>query len=192
MVDELDSVKVRPKEKPPGFFARLFGAGKKARGGASNASDRQQARKSGMDFGLNAGWSKEEAFLCLLLAAAVADNNAHPDEIEEIEALFHRLNIFEKQDRSKVSEMRQKVQAKLVPEAGKPMKGETWKSAAKAMVKNNLGATAFANAADIVFADKVVESEEVEFLRQLIGELGIEAQANDIIRIIKIKNHHPE
>lgn len=143
-----------------------------------------------MDFGLNAGWSKEEAFLCVLLAAALADNTAHDLEIEEIDALFHRLNIFEKQPKDKITEMRVKVQEKLRPDATRPMKPETWKSAAKTVTKNNLGAAAFANAADIVFADRVVESEEVEFLRDLIAELGVDSQANDIIRVIKLKNHH--
>jgi hypothetical protein len=189
MVDQLDTVKVRPKKKPPGFFARLFGAG---RGETSDKSGKQQARKSVMDFGLSAGWSKEEAFLCVLLAAALADNTAHELELEEIGALFHRLNIFEKQDRDKVAELRRKVQEKLRPDPAKPMKSETWKSAAKTLVKNKLGVAAFANAADIVFADRVVESEEVEFLRDLIAELQVEAEANDIIRVIKLKNLHTD
>ena len=188
MVDELDRVKVREK-KPKGFFARLFGGGD---GGAKDKSGKQQARKSGMDFGLNAGWSKEEAFLCLLLAAALADNTAHELELKEIEALFARLNIFEKIQPDKIYEMRKKIQDRLLPDASKPMKPEIWKSAAKTMVKQKLGSTAFANAADIVFADRVVESEEVEFLRDLIAELGVESQANDIIRVIKLKNHHAD
>lgn len=199
MVDELSRVRVREKTKP-GFWARLFGGGKPkdgarqpaAKGGKSSKSDKQQARKPVMDFGLSAGWTKEESFLCVLLAAALADNTAHELELEEIDALFHRLNIFEKQDRSKVTELRMKVQDKLRPDASKPMKSDTWKSAAKTVVKNKLGAAAFANAADIVFADRVVESEEVEFLRELIGELQVEADANDIIRIIKLKNHHTD
>lgn len=203
MDDELSRVRVQPPPKKPGFFASLFGGGKaQAKSGkqpapakgrsADKSSGKQQARKSVMDFGLNAGWSKEEAFLCVLLAAALADNAAHDLELEEIDALFHRLNIFEKQPKDKIVELRQKVQAKLQPEAGKPMKAETWKSAAKTLTKNSLGAAAFANAADIVFADRVVESEEVEFLRDLIGELGVESQANDIIRVIKLKNHHAD
>lgn len=200
MVDELSRVRVREKKKPPGFFARLFGGGKPedsgrreaTRGGKAAKSDKQQARKPVMDFGLSAGWTKEEAFLCVLLAAALADNTAHELELEEIDALFHRLNIFEKQDRSKVTELRKKVQDKLRPDVAKPMKSDTWKSAAKTIVKNKLGAAAFANAADIVFADRVVESEEVEFLRELISELQVETDANDIIRVIKIKNHHTD
>ena len=195
MDDELSRVRVQPPPKKPGFFASLFGGGKSASGAApakGKSSGKQQARKSVMDFGLSAGWSKEEAFLCVLLAAALADNSAHDLELEEIDALFHRLNIFEKQPRDKIAEMRQKVQAKLQPEAGKAMKSETWKSAAKTLTKNNLGAAAFANAADIVFADRVVESDEVEFLRELIAELGVESQANDIIRVIKLKNHHAD
>lgn len=200
MVDELSRVRVREKKKA-GFWARLFGGGKSeeserkqpaAKGGKSAKSDKQQARKPVMDFGLSAGWTKEEAFLCVLLAAALADNNAHELELEEIDALFHRLNIFEKQDRSKVTELRKKVQDKLRPDATKPMKADTWKSAAKTIVKNKLGSAAFANAADIVFADRVVESEEVEFLRELIAELQVETDANDIIRVIKIKNHHTD
>jgi hypothetical protein len=181
--DELSRVRIREKRKP-GFFARMFG------GGGPSREAKQQARKSGMDFGLSAGWSKEEAFLCVLLAAALADSTAHELELEEIDALFHRLNIFEKQAKEKVTEMRVKVQEKLRPDATKPMKPETWKSAAKTITKNSLGVAAFANAADIVFADRVVESEEVEFLRELITELGVDSQANDIIRVIKLKNHH--
>ncbi len=196
MDDELSRVRVQPPPKKPGFFASLFGGGKAKQGGqpakATKSSGKQQARKPVMDFGLNAGWSKEEAFLCVLLAEALADNAAHDLELEEIDALFHRLNIFEKQPKDKIAELRQKVQAKLQPEAGRPMKSDTWKSAAKTLTKNQLGAAAFANAADIVFADRVVESEEVEFLRELIAELGVEAQANDIIRVIKLKNHHAD
>jgi hypothetical protein len=198
MADELGSVRVREKVKP-GFFARLFSGGKDTKA-ASKAGSRaaspkasqgkQQTRKSIMDFGLSAGWSKEEAFLCVLLAAALADNTAHELELEEIDALFHRLNIFEKQPKDKITEMRVKVQEKLRPDGTKPMKPETWKSAAKTITKNSLGVAAFANAADIVFADRVVESEEVEFLRELITELGVDSQANDIIRVIKLKNHH--
>lgn len=196
MVDELSRVRVREKKKP-GFFARLFGGGRTEDSGrpatkGGKAKSDKQARKPVMDFGLNAGWTKEEAFLCVLLAAALADNTAHELELEEIDALFHRLNIFEKQDRSKITELRKKVQDKLRPDATKPMKSDTWKSAAKTIVKNKLGAAAFANAADIVFADRVVESEEVEFLRELIGELQVETDANDIIRIIKLKNHHTD
>lgn len=198
MVDELTRVRVREKPKKPGFFASLFGGGKRDASGTNTrspgnqSSGKQQARKSVMDFGLSAGWSKEESFLCVLLAAALADNTAHDLEIEEIEALFHRLNIFEKQPKDKITEMRLKVQEKLRPDSTKPMKAETWKSAAKTVVKNQLAAAAFANAADIVFADRVVESEEVEFLRDLIAELGVDSQANDIIRVIKIKNHHTD
>ncbi|KAF0173533.1 MAG: hypothetical protein IV086_12170 [Hyphomonadaceae bacterium] len=186
MADELGTVRVREKVKP-GFFARLFSGGKEPK---AQSQGKQQTRKSVMDFGLSAGWSKEEAFLCVLLAAALADNTAHELELEEIDALFHRLNIFEKQPKDKITEMRVKVQEKLRPDLTKSMKPETWKSAAKTVTKNNLGAAAFANAADIVFADRVVESEEVEFLRELITELGVDSQANDIIRVIKLKNHH--
>jgi hypothetical protein len=133
----------------------------------------------------------EEAFFTVLLGAALADGKQDPLEEEEIYALLHRL-MGDEEDPQKSAEMRGRVRVRI---QARDMSGQTTvdfriiEEACRLLVRAKLGESSFANAADIIFADRKVVTEEVAYLQTLQGYLGIaEQRADQIIEVIQIKN----
>jgi hypothetical protein len=133
----------------------------------------------------------EEAFFTVLLGAALADGKQDPLEEEEIFALMHRL-LGEETDPQRSAEMRGRVRVRI---QARDMNGQmavdfrVIEDACRLLVRAKLSESTFANAADIIFADRKVVTEEVAYLQSLQGYLGIpESRADAIIEIIQIKN----
>ncbi len=176
-----------PKPKKKGLFG-LFGGSPKDTSPKTKASTSMSILS-----GLSASWSTEEAFIAILYATALVDCEVHAKEWEEIKALGHRVKIFEKKTDPEVDATLDKVKAKFTWDRKGEFPWSQVEGACGALAKKNLGLTVFANACDIVFADRTIEQAEVDLLNRISGKLGLETGvANNIIEVIKIKNGHNE
>ena len=185
MSDPLD-IAATPKPKK-GFFGLFGGAGDKS------AAKAKSPMSNGILGGLSASWSVEEAFTAILYATALVDGEVHPKEIEEIRALGHRVKVFEKKSDADVDAILDKVKGKFTWDRKGDFPWSQVDGACTALAKKNLGQTVFANACDIVFADRTIEQTEVDLLNRISGKLDLPgAMANTIIEVIKIKNGHNE
>jgi uncharacterized tellurite resistance protein B-like protein len=179
-----------PKPKK-GSWARLFGGGgKSATSNTARSGFMSNGILGGLG-GLSATWSVEEAFIAVLYATAYVDGEVHPKELEEIKALGHRLKLFEKKTESEVDTIIDKVKTKLVWDRKSEFPFSQVDGACQAISRKDLGQTTFANAADIVFADRVIEQAEVDLLNRLASKLNIDSGiANRIVEVMQIKNGH--
>jgi len=141
--------------------------------------------------GLSASWSTEEAFIAILYATAMVDGEVHAKEWEEIKALGHRVKIFEKKTDAEVDAILEKVKGKFTWDRKGEFPWSQVEGACGALARKNQGAAVFANACDIVFADRTIEQAEVDLLNRISAKLELApASANQIIEVIKIKNGH--
>jgi tellurite resistance protein len=141
--------------------------------------------------GLTASWTPEEAFCAILYATAMVDGEVHNKEWEEIRVVGHRVKIFEKKSDAEVDAILEKVKGKFTWDRKSEFPWSQVDSACTALARKNLGATAFANACDVVFADRTIEQAEVDLLNRISAKLDLNSQtANSIIDVIKIKNGH--
>lgn len=141
---------------------------------------------------LSATWTAEEAFVALLYAAALVDGEVHPDEMEEIVALGHRLCVFDKQS-DDPQRCLEKAHARIRWDFREPFPWAAFDSACAALAKKQLGETVFANACDIIFADRLVDPAEVDLVNRMAEKLNLDpARANMIVEAIKVKNGHVE
>ena len=173
-----------PKPKKKGFLG-LFG-------GSPNEKPAAKASTSmSILSGLSASWSIEEAFIAILYATALVDGEVHAKEWEEMKALGHRVKIFEKKDDAEVDGILEKVKGKFTWDRKGEFPWSQVEGACTALARKQLGSTVFANACDIVFADRTIEQAEVDLLNRISGKLGLDTGlANNIITVIKIKNGH--
>lgn len=183
------NIAATPKAKR-GWFERWFQRSANAPRVESARTSMSNGILSGLT-SLTATWTVEEAFIAILYATAYVDGEVHPKELEEIKALGHRLKLFEKKSESEVDSIVDKVRTKMVWDRKSEFPYGQVDGACTAIQRKDLGRTAFANAADIVFADRVIEQAEVDLLNRLAAKLGIESHlANSIIEVIQIKNGH--
>ena len=174
-----------PKPKKGGLFG-LFGGSTDKTAAKASAS-----MSNGILGGLSASWSPEEAFCAILYATALVDGEVHAKEWEEVRVVGHRVKIFEKKSDAEVDAIMEKVKGKFTWDRKGEFPWSQVDGACNALAKKNLGQTVFANACDIVFADRTIEQAEVDLLNRISGKLGLEASvANQIIEVMKIKNGH--
>jgi uncharacterized tellurite resistance protein B-like protein len=139
---------------------------------------------------LVAAWTVEQAFVALLYAAALVDGEVHPDELEEITALGHRLQVFEKHS-SDADMCLDTARARLDWNRAAPFPWTAFDAACAVLAHKQLGETVFANACDIIFADRVVTHAEVDLVNRMAERLQLNPGRVDmIIEAIKIKNGH--
>ena len=175
-----------PKPKKGGLFG-LFGGGSNDK----TAAKANAPMSNGILGGLSASWSPEEAFCAILYATALVDGEVHAKEWEEVRVVGHRVKIFEKKSDAEVDAIMEKVKGKFTWDRKGEFPWSQVDGACNALAKKNLGQTVFANACDIVFADRTIEQAEVDLLNRISGKLGLEASvANQIIEVMKIKNGH--
>lgn len=180
------------KPKKRGLFGLFGGSAKSGSTDASKAKDNSMSNGIlGGLTGLAASWTTEEAFCAVLYATALVDGDVHAKEWEEIRALGHRVKVFEKKTDAEVDAVLEKVKGKIVWDRKGEFPWSQVDSACQAIGKKNLGATIFANACDIVFADRTIEQTEVDLLNRIASKLALDSdRANQIIEVIKIKNGH--
>jgi hypothetical protein len=132
----------------------------------------------------NKGVTKQEAFAGILLAAAAADGHIAEEEARSLWTTIERMKLFEKFTPDKFNKMMD-VLLKILKKGGPDMLVEKCVPA----IPEELRATAFANACDLVLADGVVEDEEKALVEKLQNRLEIPGdEAMDIVKVMVIKN----
>jgi uncharacterized tellurite resistance protein B-like protein len=183
-----DPLNVKPTPKPKKGLFGLFGGGSDDKPKAK--ADMSNGILGGLS-GLTASWTPEEAFCAILYATAMVDGEVHNKEWEEIRVVGHRVKIFEKKSDAEVDAVLDKVKGKVTWDRKSEFPWSHVDSACTALARKNLGATAFANACDVVFADRTIEQAEVDLLNRISAKLDLSSSvANQIIEVIKIKNGH--
>lgn len=129
-------------------------------------------------------FSKQEAFASIMLAIVAADGDISDEEGEAFLATINRMKLFKSQTTAEYNAMVDKLFGLF-----------SKKGAAFIMQKgieslpSELRETAFAIAADFIFADGSVEDEEKELLEQLQVGLGVSNDvAMKIVEVMEIKS----
>lgn len=125
-----------------------------------------------------------EGFAGIAVAAVAADGVVTPDEVQGLAASLSRTRAFKAATPKQVQATFERV-LKLSREEGTE---GMLKRCAEA-VPRDLRPTAFAIAADLVFADGDVSGSERKYLEHIQGVLGVpEAEAVRIVEVMAIKN----
>jgi hypothetical protein len=128
--------------------------------------------------------TKQEAFTGLLLAAAACDGHIAEEEAQGLWTAIERMKLFANYTPDKFNKMMDTL-LKILKKGGPDLLVDKCVPA----LPEELRATVFANACDLVLADGVVEAEEKAFIEKLQNRLGIPGdEAMDIVRIMVIKN----
>ncbi len=125
-----------------------------------------------------------EAFAALVLAIVGADGNVSDDEVRAANAVFNRMRLFAPQSTDQFRVMFDRLVGYLQKH------GAEWLlTKAVAGMPDELRETAFATAADLVFADGSVEPAEQALIEKIQRDLRVSDDlALKIIEVISIKN----
>jgi len=136
-----------------------------------------------------------EAFYTILAAAVAADGETHPTEVDERDALVHRvktLSVLRDADPSQLANIRRRADDRI---ANAKSLDDIVTDAASTIAndpKNKDGGMAwsvYAHAGDIIFADSKVVQREIEFLIRLAEHLKLPpSEAGAILDFLKKKN----
>jgi tellurite resistance protein len=128
--------------------------------------------------------TKQEAFTGILLAAAAADGHIGEEEAQGLWTAIERMKMFANFTPEKFKKMIDNL-LKILKKGGPDLLVEK----CVPELPDELRATVFANACDIVLADGVVEGEEKELIEKLQRKLELSGdEAMDIVRVMIIKN----
>ena len=129
-------------------------------------------------------FQKTDAFAGILLGASACDGHAADEEIQALFTITGRMKMFEGFTSNKWNSMMDNL-LKVLKKDGPIKLVERCANA----LPDELRQTAFANAADIILADGVVEEEEKEFLDHVQKMLDIDGDtALTIVEVMIIKN----
>jgi uncharacterized tellurite resistance protein B-like protein len=127
-------------------------------------------------------WSVHEAFLCLLLSAAVADGNIAAEEQSEIYALARRSRALKTVPAGKLAAANAVVEKRL---QGRP----NGLQEACESLPLDMRLPVFAHCVDIILADGALLPVEAEFLNKITAFLGIDpADAKRVLEVLLVKN----
>ncbi len=127
---------------------------------------------------------EHEAFFSVLAAAALCDRKMAPEEIEEIQALCHRLKMFIELPTVQINTMVERVIDRLTHDFE-----ATLTTAIRSLSDNEMRKAAYIHALEIVAADRDVNEHEVLFLSDLEANLDIETDfIEKASEVIGIKN----
>ncbi len=128
--------------------------------------------------------TKQEAFTGILLAAAAADGHISEEEAKGLWTAIERMKLFANFTPDKFHKMMDTL-LKILKKGGPELLVEKCVPA----LPEELRATAFVNACDIVLSDGVVEAEEKALIERLQNRLEIPGdEAMDIVKVMVIKN----
>ncbi len=134
--------------------------------------------------GADAPFNKQEAFTGVLLSAIAADGVITPEEMQNFGTAVCRMRLYKGMSGSAFSSMADKL-INLMRKNGLEFVLDKSIAGLPAELKE----TAFAAAADLVFADGSIEKEEKVLLEKLYKALGVsDALAVKILEVIEIKN----
>jgi uncharacterized tellurite resistance protein B-like protein len=127
-------------------------------------------------------WSVPEAFLCLLVSAAMADGNLAAEEQMEIHALARRSRALKSVSPNLLATTNASVNKRL---ATRP---NALREACDTL-PTDMRLPVFAHCVDIVLADGALLPVEADFLNRIMGFLAIdEADGMRIMQVMLAKN----
>ena len=125
-----------------------------------------------------------EGFAGIMLGASACDGHIADEEVQSLFTTLSRMKMYQRYTDKNWNTLMNRLLGLL------KRKGvdELLEKATEALPAE-LGATAFANACDIVLADGVVEDDEKDFLDKLQTRLEIpDEEALTIVRVMVLKN----
>ena len=129
-------------------------------------------------------WPIAEAFLCLVLSAALADGRVAPQETEELQVLAHRSRLLKNLDPNELAAINRAV---VKRRADRP----DWMGEACRALPHDMHLTVFIHCLDICLADAAMVIAEAEFLEALLAHLRIEpGDVREATRILAAKNRY--
>jgi uncharacterized membrane protein YebE (DUF533 family) len=128
--------------------------------------------------------SKQEAFAGILIGASACDGHISEDEMRGLFTITGRMKLFEG-----ITEQRWHSTIDVLQRVLKHDGLDKLLDKCAAALPEELRACVFANACDIILADRVVEDEEKEFLDRLQKKLEVDGDtALTIVEVMIIKN----
>lgn len=128
-------------------------------------------------------WTAAQAFLCIIVAAAMCDGNISPEESEQILSTIHRSRLFKQASGDELRSINNVVADRLAK------RGDRAVADACVSLPPEFSQAAFAQALDVILADGSFVRAEADFLDRLMSQLSIsEADASKIAEVISIKN----
>lgn len=164
-MSEFFAANLGPLPKGPLDWSRLANLSKAASAGASD-------------------WTKEEAFIAILFAAATCDGRLSGEEHEELLALVHRSRLLKALSEDQLTEISVRIASRL------RSADSALCDACKALPEE-VRLTAFTHALDLVLADGQLSQDEADFLNTLTS--CMELNGEDVERVadaIIIKNRY--
>lgn len=125
----------------------------------------------------NNGWSIEEAYMCVLLDAVWADDEAVPEEKAYLAALVKRCQTLRGKSDNELARLNVAVMEK------RQQQPDYLENACHAL-PSDMHKTLFAHAIDIVMADGTLHPAEESFLDSLMQKMRIEA--SDVRKIMEV------
>jgi len=136
--------------------------------------------------GSSSALSRPEAFAGVMLAVMSADGHISDDEAQGFLSVVKRLKLFQAQSASEHHAMMDKLFGIL-----KRNDAEHLLTKAAEALPGELRESAFAVAADLVFADGCVDHEEQQVLEKLQSRLKVPDElAIQVVRVMQIKNRN--
>ena len=130
----------------------------------------------------NIDWSIPEAFLCVLLSAAIADGHLSVEEQAEIEALSRRSRALKSIKPSELAAANATINLRL---RSRP---DGLREACESLPPD-MRLPLFAHCVDIVLADGLLLPIEIEFLNRIMTFLGIDPpEGKRVMEVLLIKN----
>lgn len=130
----------------------------------------------------NYDWTVQEAFLCLILSAAMADGMISPEEQAEIGALTRRCRTLKHLDQAQLAAVNATVQKRL------QTRPNGLREACESL-HEDMRLSLFAHCVDIVLADGRLLPVELHFLNHIIGLMSIPPDdGKRIMEALLVKN----
>lgn len=129
-------------------------------------------------------WTIPEAYLCILICAAMSDGVVGPEEVSEIKTISARSTTFKSLSRSDLTLANQVVNDRV---ATRP---NALESACKALPAD-MRLPVFAHCVDIVLADGSLLAIEADFLNRILPYLDVPPdEAKRVMEVLLIKNRY--
>ncbi len=134
--------------------------------------------------GASAPFNKQEAFAGILLSVVAADGHISDEEAQDFNARANRMKLFSEQTGAQFSQMIDRLSQILRKEGPSALMNRSAQA-----LPQDLRATAFVVATDLVFADGTVDDDEQALVGDLQRALGIpDDLAERAVEILHIKN----
>lgn len=129
-------------------------------------------------------WSIPEAFLCLILSAALADGRIAQQETEELRVLAHRSRVLRNLDPNELASLNRTIVKRRTDRPD-------WLREACRTLPQDMHLTVLAHCIDICLADGAMVPAEAEYLEALIGGLNVSSEAvHQVAQVLSIKNRY--